>query len=79
MKKKSTAKIVAFLALFWIILWIVWTWVLVIFSWNNWSVNNNSEKKQLTQKDLQKIINNGKINTNEKWLENTNTWTKQNN
>jgi len=33
MKKNKTVKIVAFLALFAIVAWVVWTWLAVIFSW----------------------------------------------
>jgi len=34
MKKNKTNQIVATFALFWIIVWIIWTWILVIFSNN---------------------------------------------
>jgi len=73
MKKQSWAKIVAFLALFWILIWIVWTWILIIFSWNNTSINSENSEN-ITKEDLQKIINNSKINENLNWSWNTNTW-----
>jgi preprotein translocase subunit SecG len=54
MAKNKWTKIMAFLALFWIIIWIVWTWVLMIFS-----NNNTNEQQTLTQEqyiELQKLI-----------------------
>lgn len=70
MKKQSWAKIVAFLALFWILIWVVWTWILIIFSWNNTSINTENNEN-ITREDLQKIINNSKTVKS-----NTLTWTK---
>lgn len=32
MKKNKVSKFIAFIALFWIIIWIVWTWILILFS-----------------------------------------------
>ena len=32
MKKNKLSKLLAIIALFWIIIWIVWTWILIIFS-----------------------------------------------
>ncbi len=54
MAKKRWAQIVAFLALFWIIIWIVGTSLLFIFGWDN-----NQEKVELTPEqyaELQKLI-----------------------
>jgi len=59
MKKNTTIKIFAFLALFWIIASIIWTWILIFF-WGNWEITwNNYEittENTLTSEDLQKII-----------------------
>ena len=58
MSKKAWPKIVAFLALFWICIWIIWTWVLVIFwGWNSSEQENTEVKKE----DLQKLIDQSKI------------------
>lgn len=62
MKKNKITKIIAFIALFWIIIWIVWTWALIIF-WNN-----KSEK--ITQSQLQDLIK------SQSWIvTNYNSWT----
>lgn len=67
-KKNRIIKIMAFLALFWIIIWIVGTWVLVLLG--NW---NTSTKQTLTEDEyleLQELINSQSGNTTEE-----NTWT----
>lgn len=51
MRRKSSAKIVAIFALLWIILSIIGTWILILFSWNE----NNGDT--LTQEQLQELIN----------------------
>ena len=55
-KKNMMAQIMAWLALFAIIIWIVGTWVLVLFSWwqEAWYWNENVQN--LSQEDLQRII-----------------------
>lgn len=62
MKKNRNmwAKIMAFFALFWIIVWVIWTWALFIIDW--WY----NQDPQLTQEELDRII---------KQLEQTNSWT----
>jgi len=65
MKKKNTfVKVMAFLALFWIIIWVIWTWVLMIFSGNN---NDNSDNTltPAQYEQIQKLIkeNTGSIQT----------------
>ena len=54
-KKNKTTKIMAILALFWIIIWIVWTWILIIV---NWWKSSNTEKSLTPEqyKDIQKLI-----------------------
>lgn len=49
--KNKWVKIMAFLALFWIIVSVIWTWLLVVFSWDS-----NQEVK-LTQKQIEQIQN----------------------
>jgi preprotein translocase subunit SecG len=48
-KKNIAVKIMAFLALFWIIASIIWTWILVIM-WDNYE-----EEQVLNIKDLEEI------------------------
>ena len=46
----------AFLALFWIVIWIIWTWVLVLFSWKS----NSSNEQTISPEqylELQNLIN----------------------
>ena len=62
MKKNPMAKIMAILALFGIIVWIIWTWLLVIFSWGQTS----NHQQQLSEEELQELLNN---------LEQSNSWT----
>lgn len=53
-KQKKSVKIMAILALFWIIVWIIWTGILIIFS------SQNSNEQTLTEEqylDIQKYIN----------------------
>ena len=56
MKKKNTiTQIVAFLALIWIVIWIIWTWILVYFS--GWISSNHEVITENQYLDLQDIIN----------------------
>ncbi len=62
----------AFLALFWIIIWIVGTWVLVLLG--NW---NTSTEQTLTEDEyleLQELINSQSGNTLEEGTWSTQTW-----
>ncbi len=54
MKKNIVAKVMAFIALAWIIISIIWTWLLIIFS----SSSTNNWSETLTQEDLQKLLEN---------------------
>jgi hypothetical protein len=51
MSKKKWTKIVAFIALLWIIIWIVGTWLLIIFG-NNYE----APSPELSPEQLQKLI-----------------------
>lgn len=53
-KQNTWAKIMAFLALFWIIIWIVWTWILILFNWWNNTAQTISPEQYL---ELQDYIN----------------------
>lgn len=58
MKKKKTVQIFAILGLLWIIVSVVWTWLLVVTAPTQSTENNT---KDLTQEDLQKIIDQNNI------------------
>ncbi len=55
-KKNNASKIMAILALFWIIVWIVWTWIMVLIGW--WNTNTSSEQSLTPEqyKELQEMI-----------------------
>ena len=53
MAKKKWIKIMAVLALLWIIVWVVWTGLMVIFG-----ENSNYSSNELSQEELQEIIEN---------------------
>lgn len=69
MKKNITVKIFAFLALFWIIASVIWTWIMIFFG------NNKvyETEKVLTQEDIEKIISEWKIKITNSWST-TQTW-----
>ncbi len=73
MKKNKTVKIMAFLALLWIIISVVWTWILILTSWNNeeTKIYKTSNSWTITEKELKKLLPNTKINLG--------TWTSKNN
>lgn len=54
MAKKTATKIFAFLALFWILIWVVGTGLLFFFGWNG-----GEEVKTITPEELQNLINSG--------------------
>ncbi len=65
MKKNIAVKVVAFLALFWIIISVVWTWILILL-WDN-----NQAETNLSLEQIQKIIDDEKAKVLT-WT--TNTW-----
>lgn len=69
MKKNLTVKIFAFLALFWILISIIWVWILFFMEWSNIS----QDQQVLTQEELQKMIEEWKLQINWSWAE-TLTW-----
>lgn len=56
MAKNKMTKIMAFLALFWITIWIVWTGILILFSGNN--TNNEQDITPEQYLELQDLIKN---------------------
>jgi len=70
-KQNKAVKIMAFLALLWIIASILWTWILIMFWWNQTSQEVSPEEYM----NIQNMINAQSwviINT---WsIENTSTW-----
>ena len=55
-KQKKWVKIMAFLALFWIIISLIWTWVLVLFSSNNTNTINEQKLTVEQYAQLQQLI-----------------------
>ena len=60
-KKNIVAQIMAWLALFAIVIWIVGTWVLVLFSSWEQSWHGSQEPAVLNQEDLQRIIDQASV------------------
>ena len=65
MKQNLKIKIAAIIALFWIIIWVVWTWVLVIYEtyFSNNSINQefntqdyNEFLESLSQEELEELM-----------------------
>ncbi len=67
MKKKLIIKIFAFLALFGILVWILWTWVLFFMSKK---INVVEDKPQISEKELNMLIDS--IKKTDSWQ--TQTW-----
>lgn len=55
MKKNTWTKFMALLGLFWIIISIVWSWAMIIY--DLYSSNNVSNSEELTQEQIEEIIN----------------------
>jgi len=80
-RKKYWIQIISFLALFAIIIWIIWTWLIIILGDNNSS--NNTELTPEQYKELMEQINinntgsiEDKTTTNiEVWTWNIEVWT----
>jgi hypothetical protein len=65
MKKNITVKIFAFLALFWIIASVIWTWIMVFFGDD--IITETKTEKILTQKEIDKIISEWNIKITNSW------------
>lgn len=75
MRKNKTTQVMAILALLWIVIWIIWTGVLFIFS-------NSSSQQEISAEqyaELQEYINSLSWTTNTWSLEETNTLTWETN
>ena len=84
-KKNLFAKIMAWLALFAIVIWIVGTWILVLFS-SGQQTGYGEETQTLSQEELQRIIDQTSVEVNTQPVEanqepnteieiSTSTWT----
>lgn len=62
-KNNKFTQIMAFLALFWIVIWIIWTWLLIMF----WGQNTNNSQTY-TPEQLQEFIN------SQSWAIEISTW-----
>ncbi len=74
MKKKKNigAKVFAFLALFWLFVGIVWTWVLFIV-WNSASTKDINTKT-ISAEQIKQMIKSWKIKVETKTWVSINTW-----
>ncbi len=70
-KKNRYVQIVALFALFWIIIWIVWTWVLMLFNGQKTTSEKTISPEQ--KLELQNLINSQSGNTVDTgtWVTNT--------
>jgi len=71
MKKNNWTKIMAIFALFWIIIWVIWTGILIIF-------DDQSTQPEITKEQYEQIMkqinsNSWTINT-QSWITTTSTW-----
>jgi len=75
-RQKKWVKIMAFFALFWITISLIWTWVLVLLSWNNTDSSNEQKISAEQYAQLQKLIESQSWTTIDKQTETiTLTWT----
>ena len=74
-KKHKITQIMAVLALFWIIIWIVWTAILFIFSKQQTTVEQTLSPEQMAE--LQDYINSLSGSTDENGAIETMTWEVQ--
>lgn len=66
MKQTKMAKIMAILALTWIIVSVIWTWLLVIFDSSNSQTQQNLTPEQI--KEIQNMIN------SQTWATQSSSW-----
>jgi hypothetical protein len=71
-KKNGIVKIMAFLALFWIIIWIIGTWILVLLGWWNTSTEQTLTPEEYLE--LQELMNSQSGNTLEEVSWSAQTW-----
>jgi len=73
-KKNRFVTVMAFLALFWITIWIVWTWILILFTGGNTTWEQTLTPEQYAE--LQNLIESQSWTVIETWTgENIETWT----
>jgi hypothetical protein len=68
MKKKMLPKIMAFIALFWIIISFIWVWILSILSPGK---TNNNTNTTMTKEELEEFVRNYKTSS---WTIKTSSW-----
>ena len=78
MRKKMLPKILAFLALFGIVISVVWTWILFIVSSNNNNPEKNTWSNPMTKEELEAFVKkydtaSGAINLGS-WIIDMGTW-----
>lgn len=66
MKKNHWIKIIAFFALFAIVIWIVWTWLIIIFD------SGSSNNTELTPEQYEELME--QFNSNNSWSIEIQTW-----
>lgn len=64
MKRKIFAKVVAIIALFAILLWVIWTWALLVYEWVN-----NTDNIWITKEQLDELIKSYSWNLSSSWVE----------
>ena len=69
MKKVPLSKIIAILALFWIVLSFAWTWLLMLFPWEP---VQREATKTLSDDALQELIDSANTWSLEEWINNLN-------
>lgn len=76
MKKNTSVKIVAIIALLWIVLWAVSTWALVLYETLFAPQTTNQENTTNSEKiDLSSLLKDSSWSINQTWITiKTNTW-----
>ncbi len=77
-RQKKWVKIMAFFALFWITISLIWTWVLVLLSWNNTDSSNEQKISAEQYAQLQQLLESQSwtiIDTQTETITETLTWT----
>jgi len=75
MKKTSWTKIMAILALFWILISIIWTWALIIYDIYTWWTNNWNQQQEITKEQLNALLKAYSWSLTSSWITVVNSWT----
>jgi len=69
MKNNFATKFMAFFALFWIIIWVVWTGILIMYElYFSENTNNITNVEGLNPEQLNKILESMTWSTNSTWI-----------